>query len=280
MVKAIALISGGLDSILAGKIIQNQGIDVIGIHFLLPFQKRKKINSYGIETKEVPIGEDYFNILRSPRHGFGRAMNPCIDCKIFILKKAKELMKKYGAQFIISGDVVGQRPMSQTLSALRTIEKESGTEGIVVRPLTAKNLPPSIPEKNGIVDRETLYDIRGRSRKRQIELAKRFGIENYEQPAGGCRLTEKAYAQKVRGRLEMENAIGKMTVDDVELLNVGRHFFGDSWIIIGRNERENKILEKLSKRGDILIIPEFPGPTALVRGRDVQKALDLVWKYR
>ena len=277
MAKAIALISGGLDSILAAKIIESAGIEVIGIHFLLPFQKRRKIKSYGINVVDVEVGEDYFTILHNPKHGFGRAMNPCIDCKIFLLKKAKELTKKYGADFIVNGDVLGQRPMSQNKSAMEIIEKEAGVEGLLVRPLTAKNLPPTIPEKNGLVRRELLYDIRGRLRKRQIELAKKFGIADYEQPAGGCRLTEIAYAEKLKKRLEL----GPLKMDDVPLLSIGRHFFEGSWIILGRNERENKKLEKLAKKGDLIIIPEFPGPTALIRGntKSIQRALELIWEH-
>ena len=277
MTKAIALISGGLDSILAAKIIESAGVEVIGIHFLLPFQKRRKIKSYGINVVDVEVGEDYFTILRNPKHGFGRAMNPCIDCKIFLLKKAKELMKKYGADFIVNGDVLGQRPMSQNKSAMKIIEKEACVEGLLVRPLTAKNLLLTIPEKSGLVRRELLYDIRGRSRKRQIEIAKKFGIVDYEQPAGGCRLTEIAYAEKLKKRLEL----GPLKMDDVPFLSIGRHFFEGSWIILGRNESENKELEKLAKKGDLLIIPEFPGPTALIRGRakNVQRALELIWEH-
>jgi len=281
MVKAIALISGGLDSILAAKIMKDNGIDIIGINFILPFQKYKKINVDEIEIKEIKIGIDYIDIIRHPKYGYGSGINPCIDCKIFLLKKAKELMKKYSAQFIITGDVLGQRPMSQNLHAMKIIEKESGLEGFILRPLTAKNLSITIPEKNGLVDREKMYDIKGRSRRRQIELAKKYKIENYQQPAGGCRLTEKEFSKKLRARLNMENIIGNIDFNDIKLLSIGRHFFGKSWIIVGRNELENKKLVELSKSTDLIIEPDFPGPTVLIRGenKEIQKALNLIWRY-
>ncbi len=281
MVRALALVSGGLDSLLAAKLVKNLGVDVIGIHFVLPFQKRKNVEIEGINVVEVKIGLDYLDILRHPKYGFGSALNPCIDCKIFLLKKARELMKKYNADFIVMGDVLGQRPMTQNLKAMKIIEKESGLEGLILRPLTAKNLPPTVPEEKGWVDRSKLYDIRGRSRRRQIQLAKELGIENYEQPAGGCRLTQKEYGEKLKRRLELEEKIGQITENDISLLSVGRHFFNDSWLVVGRNEEENKKLLKLSRRGDVLVIPEFPGPTVLIRGKkDVQRALELILRYK
>ena len=281
MVKALVLMSGGLDSLLATKIILDQGIDIVGINFILPFEKRKKISVDGIDLKEVKIGLDYLNIIRHPKFGYGSGINPCIDCKIFMLKRAKELMKEYKASFIVMGDVVGQRPMTQNLRAINIIERESDTEGLILRPLSAKLLPETIPEKNGWVDRSKLYGISGRSRKFQIELAKKFNIKNYEQPAGGCRLTEKEFAKKMRNRLNMESDIGKMDFDDINLLSIGRHFFGKSWIIVGRNKEENEKLRKLAKKSDTLIEPDFSGPTILIRGKEkeIQKALDLLYRY-
>ncbi len=281
MVKALVLMSGGLDSLLATKIILDQGIDIVGINFILPFEKRKKISVDGIDLKEVKIGLDYLNIIRHPKFGYGSGINPCIDCKIFMLKRAKELMKEYKASFIVMGDVVGQRPMTQNLRAINIIERESDTEGLILRPLSAKLLSETIPEKNGWVDRSKLYGISGRSRKFQIELAKKFNIKNYEQPAGGCRLTEKEFAKKMRNRLNMESDIGKMDFDDINLLSIGRHFFGKSWIIVGRNKEENEKLRKLAKKSDTLIEPDFSGPTILIRGKEkeIQKALDLLYRY-
>ncbi|MEJ2568461.1 MAG: hypothetical protein P8Z50_06280, partial [candidate division WOR-3 bacterium] len=197
--KAVSLFSGGLDSILAVKIIQNQGIDVTAFHFVLPFnyiKNKKQINvvktaqELNIPIEIIPGEKDYIEIVKSPKYGYGKNMNPCIDCKIFIMKKAFSFMKKIGASFLFSGEVIGQRPMSQRKKVLEMIVKESGADGFLLRPLSAKLLPHTIPEEKGWVKREYLCDFEGRSRKPQIKLAKKLGVTEYPSPAGGCLLTD------------------------------------------------------------------------------------------
>ncbi|NPA58493.1 MAG: hypothetical protein GXN94_04270, partial [Aquificae bacterium] len=241
--KAVALYSGGLDSTLAIKLVQNQGIDVVALHFYTGFciteTKRRRgekkpdgtpymnpalkyAAKYGFKLEIVDISEEYFNIITNPKYGYGANINPCIDCRAFMYKKAKEIMEEIGADFIVSGEVLNQRPMSQHLKAMKTIEREAGVEGLVLKPLSAKLLPPTIPEIKGWVDREKLEGIAGRSRKRQLQLAKELGIDEFEQPAGGCcYLTDENFARKYLETLSTENRI---TREDLYLLTIGRHF--------------------------------------------------------
>jgi len=268
-IKAVALYSGGLDSTLAIKLIQRQGIDVLALHFYTGFciteTKRRRgekkadgthyINpalkyaaKYKFPIEIVDISEEYFHIIQNPKYGYGANINPCIDCRAFMYKKAKEIMEKVGAHFIISGEVLNQRPMSQHLQAMKIIEKEAGVEGLVVKPLSAKLLPPTIPELKGWIDRNKLEGISGRSRKRQIELAKELGIDEYEQPAGGCcYLTDENFARKYKESISVE---GSITRDDLTLLTTGRHFRlkTKAKVIISRNEGEGNFLRGFKNR--------------------------------
>jgi len=267
--KAVALYSGGLDSTLAIKLIQNQGIDVVAVHFYTGFciteTKRRRgekkpdgshymnpalkyAAKYGFRLEIVDISEDYFDIVTNPKYGYGSNINPCIDCRAFMYKKAKELMDQLGADFIISGEVLNQRPMSQHLKAMKIIEKEAGVEGLVLKPLSAKVLPPTIPEIKGWVDREQLEGIVGRSRKRQLQLAKQLGIDEYEQPAGGCcYLTDENFARKYLETISFEN---KITRDDLYLLTIGRHFRlpTGTKVVISRNEGEGNFIKGLKNK--------------------------------
>jgi len=271
--KAIALLSGGLDSILAAKTIQQQGIEVIGVHFKTAFGHDNKKNALpcvpaeksGIPFKEADISADFLIILRHPHHGYGSHLNPCIDCKILMLKKSKEMMQGLGAGFVITGEVLGQRPMSQHRRALTIIEKESGLEGILLRPLSAKLLLPTLPEQEGWVDREKLFGLSGRTRRPQMNLAKTLGITDYSNPAGGCLLTDPEFAKRLKDLMTH----GTLDMNNVGLLKIGRHFrFSPAAkLVVGRNEKENARLLEFVKEGDYLFMPkDIAGPTALGRG--------------
>ena len=265
--KAVALFSGGLDSILAIKLMTMQGIEVIGVNFKTPFfglEKISSIRNFDIDFEIIDISNEYIKILKNPIHGFGKNMNPCIDCHTFMFKKAGEYMSKIGASFIISGEVLGQRPMSQNKGSLRVVEKESGYPGLILRPLSALLLEETIPEKDGLVNRKQLLDISGRSRKRQIELASQMGIENYPSPAGGCKLTEPGFAIRLKD-LFTQN---KYSQKDIELLKIGRHFRLDNntKIVVGRNKDENNQIEQYACDGDILFkARNVRGPISLLK---------------
>jgi tRNA-specific 2-thiouridylase len=279
--KALALLSGGLDSTLAVKLILNQGIKVETINFVTPFCLCKKgcsgatqvAKKFHTPLKIVKVGEDYLKILRNPKYGYGRNMNPCIDCRIFMLKKAKKHAKETSASFIFTGEVLDERPMSQHWKALNIIEKEAGLEGKILRPLSARLLPETEPEKKGWVDRAKLLDIKGRSRKKQIALAKEFAITDYPCPAGGCLLTYKEYANKLRDLFEHKK---RVSLKDVQLLKIGRHFrLGRNKIIVGRNEDENKILVNQKRDGDYYFEAQGCGsPITLLQGPKTTKAVE------
>ncbi|MGB3112500.1 MAG: hypothetical protein WBB84_05960, partial [Candidatus Omnitrophota bacterium] len=228
--KAVALISGGLDSLLAAKLVQEQGIEVQGVAFVMSvastsvrdFSHNVHIasNEAGIPVKIVDISKEFLNILKSPKHGYGSNMNPCIDCKIFMLRKAWEVMKEEGADFVVTGEVLGERPMSQRRDALNIIRKSSSLDGYLLRPLSAKLLDETIPEKEGVVDRERLLDIEGRSRKRQFELARKYGIKKFFPPAGGCLLADPIFAKKVKDLIDTDS----LAIKNIDLLKYGRHF--------------------------------------------------------
>ncbi|MEM2546509.1 MAG: tRNA 4-thiouridine(8) synthase ThiI [Candidatus Bathyarchaeia archaeon] len=280
-VKALALFSGGLDSVLAVKILLNQGVDVEAVNFVTPFTTRKEgenpalkaANKLGVPIRIVSLGRDYLKIVRKPRYGYGKHMNPCIDCRILMLKKAKKIAKENGAQFIFTGEVLGERPMSQNFKALKMIEEEAGLKGKVLRPLSAKLLPLTEAEKRGLVNRDKLLDIRGRSRKRQLALAKEFGITEYEPPAGGCLLTYKEFSAKLRDLLAHKKRI---LMVDLELLKIGRHFrFGQNKIIVGRNREENEKLLKLKGRNDHFFEAQGCGsPITLLQGPKTRQAIE------
>ncbi len=278
--KAIALISGGLDSILATKLIQSQGIEVTGLNFVTPFGKRDQktnpaIFHLGIEIKTIDISKELLEIIKSPRYGFGSNLNPCIDCKILMLQKAKELRPKLDANFIITGEVLGQRPMSQNKQTLELIEKRSDLEGLLLRPLSAKLLKETIPEKEGWISRDKLLDFSGRSRRPQIALAEKLKIKDYPQPAGGCLLTDPEFSKRLKDLIKHED----LNADNVELLKLGRHFRlnPEAKLIVGRNEKENEKLLGLAKEKDYLFAPpeELSGPLALGKGKFAQNLIRL-----
>jgi len=273
--KAIALLSGGLDSILATKLVLEQGIEIEAINFLTVFctcthkgcqhaatQAAKTLN---IPLKVLNITEEYLDVIKRPKHGYGSNMNPCIDCRIFAFKKAKDYMKERGASFIVTGEVLGQRPMSQRRDAALLIEKESGLKGLILRPLSAKLFAPTIPEEEGIVDRNKLLEISGRSRKPQIAMAREFGINDYPCPAGGCLLTDPGFARRIKDLI----AHNSLNLDSVRLLKFGRHFrlSENSKLIVGRDEKENEKLQSLVKDDDIcLSLKDRGGPLSILQG--------------
>ena len=256
MPKAVALFSGGLDSILAVKLVESQGVEVIPLHFYTWFtgnNSRRFVEecqkNYGISPKIIDLQEEFLDILFSPKYGYGQGMNPCIDCKIFFFRKAKELMETLGASFVVSGEVIGQRPMSQKKDALKIIEKESGLEGLILRPLCAKLLPETIPEKKGWVDRERLEAIQGRGRKRQLELAREFGLKHIPSPAGGCILTDPTFSTRLKALMEISP---KPDLDQIKLLRLGRLFrVGDCLVVVSRTPKE---AEKLSQAKNAWIL--------------------------
>ncbi|MCX5708426.1 MAG: tRNA 4-thiouridine(8) synthase ThiI [Candidatus Omnitrophica bacterium] len=288
MTKALALISGGLDSILAAKAIKDLGVDVIGVYFKTPFCLRKKKDittstelanelsqNAGIELKIVELNDEFLAIVRHPKHGYGKNINPCIDCKILMLRKAREMMESLGASFLISGEVLGQRPMSQHHPALDMISKEAEVEGILLRPLSAKHLEPTIPEQKGWVDRDKLFDFSGRTRRPQMELAVMLGVIDYPNASGGCLLTDPLFSKRLRDLMKF----GVYDMKNVALLKVGRHyrFAYDAKLIVGRDEAENTDIEKLAQDGDILFVPppDLAGPSALARGNFSEDQLKL-----
>ena len=278
--KALALLSGGLDSTLAVKLIQEQGIDVTAMNVMSPFclcgrggcgaaGVAKNLN---VPLKIISAGKDYLRMVRRPKHGYGRNMNPCIDCRIFILKKAKKYAREIEASFIFTGEVLGERPMSQHWKALMTIEEEAGLKGQILRPLSARLLPETRAEKEGMVDREKLLSIRGRSRKPQIELAEKFTLADYPCPAGGCLLTYKEYANKLR---DLFNHKKRVSSEDISLLKIGRHFrYFANKIIVGRNETENRILlQRKSKNDYCFEVVDCGSPITLLQGPKTTKAI-------
>ena len=285
-IKALALISGGLDSALSAKLVQSQGIEVLGVHFLSFFSKYNledfedspaywSAREIGIEIEARELGEEFLEVVKNPKFGYGKAMNPCIDCRILELKKAVEILKEKRTQFIITGEVVGQRPMSQRREMLKLIDKESGLSGMVLRPLSAKILPLTIAEERGWVERDKLYGIAGRSRKVQFELAQQFALKAFSTPAGGCLLTEEGFGKKVSDLIKHQPNFGG---SEVALLKLGRHFriSPKAKLVVGKNDKENKKLIALAQKGDWLIHTDnLPGPTGLIRGEFGDQELNL-----
>ncbi len=269
--KALALLSGGLDSMLALKLILEQGVDVVALYLQLPFVSDKGMDyasavakRSGIPLVRLVAGGEYIQILSNPKYGYGSGMNPCIDCHIYMLRKAKMVAETLGACFIVTGDVLGERPMSQYRRALALEDEEAGVAGKVLRPLSAKLLPETIPEREGWVDRTRLLAIAGKSRRPQIALAKRYNLE-YPSPSGGCLLTYREFASKVRDVLIHNEPLTKNTV---KLLKLGRHFrFGHSKIIVGRNRTENEMLMELREPGDYIFeVQGYGSPVTILRG--------------
>jgi tRNA U34 2-thiouridine synthase MnmA/TrmU len=277
--KAIALISGGLDSILAARVVQGQGVRILPLNFKIPFCHKDRRaqgiakdkfslvkDSLGLDLETADISEEFLKLIERPRYGFGSNLNPCIDCKILMLSKAKELMGPEGADFVVTGEVLGQRPMSQHRKALELIEKRSGLEGLVLRPLSARLLPETTPERQGWVSRDKLLDFSGRTRKPQISLAQELGIDNYPNAAGGCLLTDPGFAKRLKDLLVNH----ELSLANTELLKLGRHFrlAPGVKLVVGRNQEEDELLAGSAQAGDYLFMPceELAGPTSLARG--------------
>ncbi|MGC9336708.1 MAG: DUF814 domain-containing protein [Candidatus Cloacimonadia bacterium] len=268
--RALALFSGGLDSILAVKIIQSQGIDVIPVCFVSPFFNAKKAehfaNTLDLTLHIQEVEEDYLKIIQSPRFGYGKNLNPCIDCHTYMVKKLGLLMPKFQADFMISGEVLGQRPKSQTLTGLNTVAKHSGYKDRIVRPLSQKLLLDTMPIRQGWVDKSRLYDIQGRGRARQIELAEKFGITDYPSPAGGCLLTDKGYCKRLQDLIDYQMFSWRF----IKFLDVGRHFriSENVKLVLGRNKIDNERLQHLTK--DALITlqgKDYPGPFCVINSK-------------
>jgi len=275
MKKALVLFSGGLDSMLAIRVMQEQPVTVEAMHGVSLFAQftssaGKRLwpavaaERLGVTLHLTDANQQILDTVNNARHGFGSAANPCIDCRIAMLRRAQALMEEIGASFLVTGEVVGQRPMSQRRFAIDLIERKCGLEGLIVRPLTARNLPPTIPEKRGWIDRSNLLDIQGRSRTRQIELAAAFGIDDYPAAAGGCLLTQRAYGTRVHDLL----AHGPVSLNDAHVCKFGRHLRLADWgkAVIGRNADENPKVVTYARPGEWLLArPEAPGPTTLLR---------------
>jgi tRNA-specific 2-thiouridylase len=303
-IRAIGMLSGGLDSRLAVRLVQRQGVQVIAVHFYTGFciaNRNRRIGRLnkasarheGLEAGgdlEVPveiidISREYMSVVLNPRYGYGSGMNPCVDCRIFMLRRAKEYMDQVNAQFVFTGEVLGQRPKSQHRKQLRIIERESGLEGLLLRPLSAKLFPPTIPEKQGWVDRERLLDISGRSRKEQIALADQMRIGDYPQPSGGCcLLPDPNFSRRLRDFLD-HYPKAAVTPEHMALLAVGRHFRLDERVkvIVGRHEGENNYLAFAGAGEWQFTTVDHPGPTALtvdaLDAAHVQKIARLVASY-
>jgi tRNA-uridine 2-sulfurtransferase len=291
--KAVALFSGGLDSMLAIRLMLEQGIEIHALHFYFVFvpgsqeENEKNLKRFtdplGVSLKVINGTEELLEMIKHPKHAMGRNMNPCIDCRIFTFKKAKEYMDEIAASFIVTGEVLGERPLSQRRAAIELIDKRSGFRGLILRPLSAKLLEPTEPEKQGVIDRDKLMDIEGRRRVQQISLAKKFSIENYQNPAGGCLLTDKGFSDRLRDFLK--HSAGSDT-DSIKLLKIGRHFrISDNLkFIVGRDEKENEKLAALSKEGDFIFdILDIPSAIGLARGKvneeDIKVMASILARY-
>lgn len=277
--KALSVFSGGLDSMLAVEIVRAQGVEVLGLFFESPFfsseKARGSASSIRLPLKVIDITKRHLEVVKNPKHGHGENMNPCIDCHALMIRCAGERLEEEGAKFIITGEVLGQRPMSQNRRSLALVAKESGFDRVLLRPLSAKRLPQTLPEEMGWIDRERLLDWSGRSRKPQMALADRLGIEGYPSPAGGCLLTDAIFSRRLRDLLSSRPECKRREID---LLKLGRHFRIDSEtkLIVGRNKRENQEIEELAEPGDLMLkTTAIPGPTVLVLGGLSSESEDL-----
>jgi len=292
-IKAVGLLSGGLDSILAIRVLLEQGIEIAALYFrtgfsydernravgckIGPSDAERAAATLGVKLEVVDVSVEYLPLVLHPRYGYGSGMNPCVDCRIFLLRQAKDWMDARGYHFVFTGEVVGQRPKSQMRPTLRTVERESGLRGYLLRPLSAKLLELTVPEQRGWVDREKLYGISGRGRKEQITLAEQFGISEYPQPSGGCcYLIDKTYSRRLRDLLAHEGE-GALTCERVQLLAVGRHLRLPSGceVVVGRRERENDYLARCGVEGVLLTTPDHPGPTTLMPGKPARREIEL-----
>ena len=273
----LGLVSGGLDSLTACLLLQQQGIEIIGLNFTSPFCLCDKVLSHsecglnlfheklGIKVYSVSKGDDFLEIIRNPKFGYGKNLNPCIDCRIYILKKAIEFNKTIKADFIFTGEVINQRPKSQHSKALKIVEQESGLEKKLLRPLSALHLEPTIYEEQGLIDRTKLLGINGRSRKIQLDLARQHGLLDEYFACGGCLLTDQNFSNRMRDYMKFNK---NLLIEDINILKEGRHFrFHNTKIIVGRNEIENNILIRLKKPNDLIMeVEDIPGPITIVQG--------------
>ena len=283
--KVVALLSGGLDSQLAVRMMQEQGFEVSAVAIKTPFcdfdcgrgcgfEIRERADDLNVNLKTVYLGDEYIEMLKHPKHGIGAGFNPCVDCRTMMFDAAKKHMEEIGAEFIISGEVLGQRPMSQHLDSLRIIEKDSNLIGKIVRPLSAGLLPATDPEKNGLIKREDLGMIKGRTRRNQLEMAKKYGIENPPNAGGGCLLTEPQFGIKAKDLFEH---IETPTINDIDLLKIGRHFRLDeeTKFVVGRNKDENEMIKALALPGDILLeVKDYVGPISILRGKNPKSHIE------
>ncbi len=294
--KAIGLVSGGLDSTLAVALVLRQGIEVRAVNFRTGFggpvgdscavENRLsqvftgdffKQFSGKLSFEQLDIGDGYLDVLNNPKYGFGKNVNPCIDCRIYGFRNAKAHMERIGADFIFTGEVLAQRPMSQHRNTMSQIANQSGMKGLVLRPLSAQLLQPTIAEEQGLIDRSQLMNISGRGRKRQIAMAKELGLEDYPQPAGGCcYLTDPGYARRFRDLVQYREQ-GQLVIRDFQLLKLGRHLrlADDFKVIVGRNEEENQILEENFSDHPALELVDAPGPLVLIEGRVTEERIEL-----
>ncbi len=285
-VRALTLLSGGLDSTLAVRLMQEQNVELEAINFVSVFctctpagsscsAARTAVRQLGVQLTTVNTSEDFLEVVKGPQHGYGSGCNPCLDCRIMMFRRAREHMEQMGARFLVTGEVLDERPMSQRLDTMRLIEQEAGVEGLVVRPLCAGHLDPSLPERRGWVDRDRLLAMKGRRRTPQIELAREFGIRDYPCPAGGCRLTEPGFAARMRDLLQHRP---DFDLNDVQLLKVGRHFRLAPAVkaVVGRDEGENERLEGLLRADDAALeLADVTGPLTLLRGDACPAHLEL-----
>ena len=284
--KGLSLMSGGLDSQLAVRVLERAGAEVEAVCFATPFFEpdtaKKAAAALGVPLRVIDFTDDETALIENPPHGFGGAMNPCIDCHAMMIRRAGELMERLGYDFVATGEVMGQRPMSQNRQALGIVEKSSGLKGRLIRPLSAKLLDPTIPELEGKLDRERLLDLSGRGRERQIALAAEFGIVEYPSPAGGCKLTEAGFGRKLKDLLTHEGLRNRRLV---ELLSIARRFRlpGGSGVILGRDRNDNAILKAERGNGTLITPINVPGPAALIPAlasqEDLELAKELVCAY-
>ena len=285
--KAIALYSGGLDSTLAILVMLRHGVEIEALKFLMPFggdvgsssshnlKPYPAAEQFGFNVELYDLGWEFVEIVKNPKYGYGKNMNPCIDCRLLMLKKAKDYMETSGADFVITGEVIGQRPMTQLRNSMNLIEKQCGLEGRLVRPLSGKLLKPTIPEKEGLIKRDWLLDFSNRSRKRQTELAEQFGLKDYNAPAGGCFLTDKHYCLRLKDLFAFNK---NFDLNDIDLLRVGRQFrlTDRCKFVVGRNESENDAISSLARDTDIIFEVKNTGsPIGLLRGEPDSGAIKL-----
>ena len=286
--KAVGLISGGLDSVIAIKLMQEQNFEVIGVYILTPFisgfgekqiKNLKRIEKeMGFKLRIIEVGDDYFEIVKNPEFGYGKNLNPCIDCRIYMLKIGKRIMEEEGAEFVFTGEVLNQRGKSQTINSLKIIEEKSSLKGKLLRPLSALHLPESDVEKEGIVDRNKLLGIKGKERKIQFYIAFEKGLKYFETPSGGCLLTDPQYCKRLKDLFIHKE---KPSKKDFLLLQIGRHFriSQDTKLIIPRNEMERKRMENFIENHDILITDENSQLLGLLKGKLEELAFQIVSAY-